>query len=104
MVVLRIARQARRHLVERQLREDRDAVEGFLTVDCYVVAQGLEGLARKGLVLGLGFLQAHDVGLPLPQPGGEVFDSLLDRVYVPAGNANEGVRVGPPTMPNLAAS
>jgi len=68
-VLLVVAGKAGLGLVERQLREDRDTVEGFLTVDCYVVAQGLEGLAREGLVLGLGFLQAHDVGLPLPQPG-----------------------------------
>jgi hypothetical protein len=47
MVVLRVAREPRRHLVERQLRKDRHAVEVLLAVDRHVVAERLERLARE---------------------------------------------------------
>ena len=65
MVVLRVAGQPRGHLVELELREDRDPVEGLLAVDRDVVAQRLERLARKALVHTFRFLQANDVGRPL---------------------------------------
>ena len=55
--------QPRLHLVERQLRQDRDPVEALLAVDCDVVAESLERLARKRLVDAFRFLQADDVGL-----------------------------------------
>ena len=65
MVVGVVAGQPRRHLVERELRQDGDAVEGLLAVDGDVVAERLERLARKGVVDALGLLQADDVGLAL---------------------------------------
>ncbi len=90
MVVGVVAGQSRGHLVERELRQDRDAVEGLLPVHCDIVAERLERLAREGFVHALGLLQADDVGPPLQEPGGQVVHSLLDRIDVPGGDAHRG--------------
>ena len=72
MVVAVVAGQAGRHLVERQLGEDGDAVEGLLAVHGDVVAERLERLAREGLVHAFDLLQADDVGRALLEPGQQV--------------------------------
>ena len=47
MIVAVVAGQPRRHLVERQLGEDRDAVEGLLTMHGHVVAEASNGSRGK---------------------------------------------------------
>ena len=87
MVVGVVAGQPRRHLVELELRQDRDAVEGLLAVDRDVVAQRLDRLAREGVIDASWFPAGRrcraDRSL---QPGGQVLDSLLDRIDVPGGD------------------
>ena len=90
MVVGVVAGQAGRDLVELELGQDRDAVERLLAVDRDVVAQRLDLQPRKGVIDGLGFLKANDVGRPLLEPGGQVLDSLLDRIDVPGGDPHRG--------------
>ena len=60
-----IAGQAAVHLVERQLRQDRDAVEAFLAERLDIVAERLDLGARELVVDGLDLLQADDVGRAL---------------------------------------
>ena len=64
--VVVVAGEARRRLVERQARQQRDAVEALLAMNRDVVAERLDRLARKGLVDAFDFLQADDVGLDAP--------------------------------------
>src|SRR5262249_23274446 len=90
VIVLRVARKPGRDLVERQLRQDGDAIEGFLTVHGYVVAEALQWLPRKGLVDALGLLQADDVGLSCREPSDEPVETLLDGVDVPGGDQHDG--------------
>src|SRR5262247_2599309 len=86
MIVGVVARQARRHLVERELRQDGDAVERFLTMYGDIISQGLQGLAREGVIDAFGFLEAYDMWLACRQPGDERVDALLDGVDVPGGD------------------
>ena len=88
MIVGGVAGEARRHLIERKLRQHGDAVKGLLTVHRNIVSECLECLARKGVIDTLGLLQADDIRLPFDQPGGQIIHSLLDRVYVPSGDAH----------------
>src|SRR3954466_8429131 len=85
MVVLRVTREPPRHLVERQLRKNRHAIEVLLAVDRHVVAERFERLAREALVHTLGFLQTDDVGVALAEPCWAVFGPLPDGVHVPGG-------------------
>jgi hypothetical protein len=62
-----------------------------MAMHCNIVAQCLDCLPREGLIDGLGFLQADDVRRPLGEPGGQVLDSLLDRIDVPGGDAHGGL-------------
>ena len=90
MVVGGIAGQPRCDLVELELGQDGDPVEGLLAVHGNVVTQRLDLVPRERLVHGLGLLQADDVGRPFGEPGGQIFDSLFDRIDVPGGDAHEG--------------
>ena len=73
MHVVVVAGQPGRDLVERQLGQQRDAVEGLLAVHGDIVAERLERLAREGLVDAFDFLQADDVRLRIPaaRPAGD---------------------------------
>src|SRR5262245_66475615 len=89
MIVGVVARQARRHLVERELRQDGDAVERFLTVYGDIIPQGLQGLARKGVIDAFGFLEEYDMWLACRQTGDERVDELLDGVDVQGGDQHD---------------
>src|SRR5262245_65946042 len=97
MIVGVVAGQARRHLVERELRQDGDAVERFLTVYGDIIPQGLQGLARKGVIDAFGFLEAYDMWLAGGQPGEERVGARVDTAGTPGANppdeAEEGARV-----------
>src|SRR5262249_18283486 len=88
MAVGLIAGQSRRHLLERKLGEERDAVEGLLPVHRNIVAERLERLAREGLIHALGLLQDNDVWPPLRKPSGQIVDPLLDGIDVPGRDAH----------------
>jgi len=93
VVVLVVARQPRRHLVEAQLGEYRDTVEGLLPVHRNIVPEGLEGLARERLVDAFGFLQADHVRIAFLEPGDDIVDALLDGIDVPGRNSHFAPRV-----------
>jgi hypothetical protein len=86
LLVRRVAGQAPAHVLERALREDRDAVVGLLPVGDDVVARALHLGARKALVDRLQLLEADHVGLGGFQHLQEVVESLLDRIDVPGGD------------------
>src|SRR5262249_32856416 len=88
MAVGLIAGQSRRHLLERKLGEERDAVEGLLPVHRNIVAERLERLAWEGLIHALGLLQDNDVWPPLRKPSGQIVDPLLDGIDVPGRDAH----------------
>src|SRR5262249_30484492 len=84
---------AHRHLVERPLGQDGDAVEALLPVHGAVVAERLEGLGGKRLVGALDLLEAGDLGVRLLEPGNGTVDARLDAVDVPGGDLH-GVVIG----------
>ena len=86
MGVFVVAGQPRGGFLERQLRQQRHAVEGLLAVGDDVVAERLDGLARKRLIDAFDFLQADDVGRAVLQPDHEVVEPLADRIDVPGGD------------------
>ena len=88
MDVLVVAGKARLGFVERQLRQQRDAVEGLLAVGDDVVAERLDLQPRKRLIDAFDFLQADDVRRAVLQPGQQMVDPLPDRIDVPGGNAH----------------
>ncbi|MHC2294768.1 hypothetical protein ACVIJW_010638 [Bradyrhizobium barranii subsp. barranii] len=88
MGILVVAGEARLGLVESELREQSDAVEGLLTVGDHVVAERLDLQPREGLVDAFDLLQADDVRLALLQPGQQQVDPLPDRVHVPGSNSD----------------
>src|SRR5665647_531256 len=89
MGVFVVPGEARLGFVERQLRQQCDAVKGLLAVGDHVVAERLDGLPRKCLVDAFDFLQADDVGTAIPQPGQEMVEPLPDRIDVPRSNTHE---------------
>ena len=89
MGVLVVAGEARLGLVERQLRQQRDAVEGLLPVGDDVVAERLDLQPREGLVDAFDLLQADDVRLALLSQVSEKVDPLPDRIDVPGGDAHD---------------
>ncbi len=68
MIVLVVAGQAAIDFVEREFRQQRDAVECLLAVHGEIIAERFERLARKRIVDGFCLLQADDVGLTLGKP------------------------------------
>ena len=62
MDVVVISGKAGRGFVERQFRQQRDAVEGFLPVGDHAIAERLDRLARKRFVDAFDLLQADDIG------------------------------------------
>src|SRR5262245_1600437 len=92
MVVGLITRQSRSHLVERELRQNSHAVECFLSMHGYVVAERLEGVPRESIVDAFRLLEAGDIGLPLGQPGERIVHALLDGVDVPGCDSHGGRR------------
>src|SRR5260370_36334404 len=81
--------EPRRGLVERQLREERDAVKSFLAVGDDVVAERLDSLAGKRVVDTLDFLQANNIGCAILEPGQEMVEPLPDRIDVPRSNPHQ---------------
>src|SRR6185503_17720510 len=57
---------------------------GLLAAVHHAVTRGLDFRERKIPVLGLGFLQANDVGLNAPEPVEQVRQAHLQRVDIPA--------------------
>ncbi len=90
LLVAVVAGQAARHVIQRMLRQNGDAVIGLLSVRRDVVAEVFDLSARKGVVHAFQFLQADHVGFRLLQPVGEVPETCLDRVDVEAGNLHRG--------------
>src|SRR6516165_4378903 len=88
MGVLVIAGKARLGLVERQLRQQRHAIERLLAVRDHVVAERLDLKARERLVDAFDLLQADDVRRTLLQPSEEMFYPLPDRIDVPGRDAH----------------
>ena len=83
------AEVAVRDLLERQAREDGDAVVGLLAADDDVgVAEGAEAVERELLDRGLGLLEAEDVGRLLAQEAQHGRLAVADRVDVPGGDAD----------------
>ena len=78
MRILVVTAQPRLGLVERQFRQQGDAVEGLLPVRDHVVAQRLDFQPREGLIDAFDLLEADDVRLALPEPGQEMLDPLPD--------------------------
>jgi len=68
MGVLVVAGQARFGFLEWQLRQQRDAIEGFLAVGDDVVAQRLDLEPGKGVIDAFDFLQADNVRRAVPEP------------------------------------
>src|SRR5437588_5014762 len=89
MGVLVVTGQARFGLLERQLRQQRDTVEGLLAVGDDVVAERLDLEPRKGVIDAFDFLQADDVRRALPEPAHEMLDPLSDRIDVPRSNTHK---------------
>ena len=88
MIVRGVAGQAAIDLIEREFRQQRDAVEGLLAVDREIVTERLERFARESVVDSLGFLQADNIGLPFVQPSDSGIQPLFDRIDVPGGDAH----------------
>src|SRR5262245_59563368 len=86
MIVGVVARQARRQLGEREIRQDGNAVERFWTTCGGNIPQGLQGLARKGVFFFFKQKTAYEMWLACRQPGDERVDALLDGVDVPGGD------------------
>ena len=93
MGVLVVAGEARFGLVERQFRQQRDAIEGLLAVGDDVIAERLDLQPREGLVDAFDFLQADDVRRAFLQPGQQMLEPLPDRIDVPGGNTHEMIRI-----------
>ena len=66
MRILVVAGKPGLGLVERQLRQQRHAVERLLAVGDDVVAERLDLEPREGVVGAFDFLQADDIGLTSP--------------------------------------
>ncbi len=95
LIVLGVAGQARRHLVERRLGQQRHAVKALLAMDRDVVAQCLKSLAREGLIHAFDLLQADNVGGPLLEPGLQAVQQLADRINVPSRYSHKvAIRMG----------
>src|SRR5262249_30273778 len=90
MIVCAVSGQSGRYLVERELGQDRDTVEGLLAVHRNIVAERLEAFAREGVIDAFGLLHAANVGLAFGQPRKHVIQSLLDRIDVPGCNTHGG--------------
>ncbi len=88
MGVFVIAGEAGFGLVERQLREQRHAIERLLAVGDHVIAERLNRLARKRLIDAFDFLQADDIGRALFQPRQQGIKPLPDLIDVPGRNAH----------------
>ena len=69
MGVLVVAGEARFGFLERQLRQQGDAVKGLLAVGDDVVAERLDLQPRERVIDAFDFLQADDVGRTILQPG-----------------------------------
>ena len=80
------AGQAARHVLDRMLGEQRDAVIGLLPVRLGLVAHRLELEAREGVVDALDLLEPGDVRLGLLHPGQHGVEPRLDRIDVPGGD------------------
>jgi hypothetical protein len=88
--------------LERQLRNDGDAVIALLPVQRdVVVAELLEALERKRVVRTFGLLQAQDVGLHRLQQVGDQFDAQADGIDIPGGEGetHEGIEWAPLSFP-----
>src|SRR5262249_100305 len=92
VIVLVVSRESVADFVEWKFRQQRNAVEGLLSVHGDVVAKRLEGLARKCVIDAFGFLQANDVRLALCEPSHCRIEPLLDRVDIPGGDAHGSLR------------
>jgi len=87
--VFLVSGQPRRGLVERQLRQQRDAVESLLAVGNDVVAESLDSLPGKRLIDAFDFLQADNIGCAILQPDQEMVEPLPDRIDVPRSNTHQ---------------
>src|SRR5262249_13141578 len=77
------SRQPPGDLVESELGQEGDTVEALLPVHLDVVAEVLEGLPRKGSVLGLDLLKAENVRLRLAHPLDGAVEASPHAVDVP---------------------
>jgi hypothetical protein len=87
--VLVVAGEARLGFLERQLRQQGDAVEGLLAVGNDVVAERLDLEPGKGVVDAFDFLQADDVRRALREPAHQMLDPLSDGIDVPRSNTHK---------------
>src|SRR5690606_20100183 len=90
LVVVIVTRQSGPDFVERQLRQDGNAVVALLAVDGDIVAKILEDFRGKALVGRLDLLQAGDVGLCFADPARDGVEPRPDRVDVPGGDLHCG--------------
>src|ERR1051326_1776510 len=79
-------RQTSRDVLGRAFRQDRNAVVALLSVHGAIVAQALERIGWEGIVRGLYFLQADDIGRGLGKPASDGVDPRFDRIDVPGGD------------------
>lgn len=80
MVVLIVSGKTVADFVEWKFRQQRNAVERFLSMYRNVVAERFEWLARKCVIDALGFLQADEIRLALRELSHDRVKALLDRV------------------------
>ena len=86
LLVAVVAGQAAAHVLDRQPRQQRDAVEALLPVGLDAVAHLLDLEARELVVGGLDLLQHDDVGVGVAQPVEQRRQPRLDAVDVEGGD------------------
>ena len=91
--------EAVHHLGDPHPAQDGHAVPLAEAVVGALVAQGLEGQGREGVVGQLGLLHAEDVGLDLGDPLLDTVQPGLQRVDVPGGDAHRVTLPGPAGSP-----
>ncbi len=84
------------NLVERALRQNRNAVEALLSVDGDIVAQRIEGLGGKSLGGALDLLKAGYIGARLLEPGDGAVEARPNAVDVPRGDLHGAWSSGRP--------
>src|SRR3569832_863395 len=93
-----IVAEPARDVGDRELRRDRDAVVALLTEQHDVVTGALQRLGREPGILGLGLLEAQDIGLRLCQPCDEPRLAGAHRVDVPGCQLHRAANLHLTTM------
>ena len=90
MFIALVAGEAAGDVLEWQFRQDRDAVEAFLSMGFNGIPEVLKVLGGEVLVDGLDLLQDGDVGGAVLEPFRQRVDPGLDAVDVERGDFHGG--------------